>query len=128
MLKVKKSRIPRAGLGLFTTSRIRKGDLIVEYKGESLTWNDAKKRYGKKVNQAPYLYFVSKANCIDAARTEQELARYANDAAGKSRVRGLKNNSIYKNFRGKPFIVATRPIPRNTEILVDYGADYWREA
>ena len=31
MLKIKKSRIPRAGKGLFTTSPIRKGDVIVEY-------------------------------------------------------------------------------------------------
>ena len=59
MLIIKKSRIPNAGKGLFTTSVIRKGDLIVEYKGEKMSWAKCMKRYGKDINDARYLFFVS---------------------------------------------------------------------
>ncbi len=93
MLIVKKSRIPNAGKGLFTTSAIRKGDLIVEYKGENMSWDKCLKRYGKDINDARYLFFVSSKNCVDAQRTTKELARYANDAVGFNIKKGLFNRT-----------------------------------
>jgi SET domain-containing protein len=58
------------------------------------------------------------------------MARYANDAKGIGRVEGLKNNSQYeiKTRQGEKrvFIVATRTIKANDEVLVDYGKDYWK--
>lgn len=125
MLKIKKSRLPHAGKGLFTTSRIRKGDVIVEYKGEKMTWSGCVKRYGKNVNKAPYLFHVSNSNCVDAQRTTKELARYANDANGFSQKAGLKNNSEYDVIKGKPYIIATKEIAAGSEIFVDYAGDYW---
>jgi SET domain-containing protein len=125
MLKIKKSRIPKAGKGLFTTSQIRKGDLIVEYKGEKLTWAQCEKRYGKKIDQAKYLFYVSKNNCVDAEFTQEELARYANDAEGLVKKRGLSNNSEYCIVKGKPYIIATRKINKGEEIFVDYQREYW---
>ncbi len=125
MLIVKKSRIPNAGKGLFTTSVIRKGDLIVAYKGEKMTWAQCMKRYGKNISNARYLYYVSPKNCIDAQLTPNELARYANDAGGFSVKKGLKNNSEYTNIKGVPHIVATKKIGPGSEILVDYAGDYW---
>ena len=126
MLIVKKSRIPNAGKGLFTTSAIRKGDLIVEYKGEHMSWAKCMKRYGKDINDARYLFFVSSKNCIDAQRTPNELARYANDAGGFNVKKGLKNNAEYTNIKGVPYIIATTKISPGSEILVDYSGDYWK--
>jgi len=126
MLIVKKSKIPGAGKGLFTTSPIRKGDVIVEYKGEKMTWKQCLRRYGKHIDQAHYLYYVSHKNCIDAQYTPWALARYANDANGLVRVKGLKNNAEYDNIKKKPYIVATRDIPARSEIFVDYAGDYWK--
>jgi len=125
MLFVKKSKIPNAGKGLFTTSVIRKGDLVVEYKGEKMTWAQCMKRYGKDISKARYLYYVSPKNCIDAQLTKEELARYANDAGGFSIKKGLKNNSEYTNVKGVPYIIATKKIKPGSEILVDYSGDYW---
>ena len=51
--------------------------------------------------------------------------RYANDAAGPSRIQGLRNNSRYEVIKGKPYIVASRNIKPGEEILVGYGKDYW---
>jgi SET domain-containing protein len=126
MLIVKKSRIPNAGKGLFTTSPIRKGDLIVEYKGEKMSWAKCLSRYGDDINDARYLYFVSSKNCIDAQNTPKELARYANDAGGFNEKKGLSNNSEYTNIKGVPHIIATKNIAAGSEILVDYSGDYWK--
>jgi len=125
MLIVKKSRIANAGKGLFTTSPIRKGDIIVEYKGDNLTWEQCLKRYGENIHKACYLYYISPKNCIDSQYCLDELARYANDANGFQIVKGLKNNAEFANIKKKPFLKATRNIKANEEILCDYSGDYW---
>ena len=124
MLIVKKSRIPRGGKGLFTTSSIRKGDVIVEYQGEKISWEECEKRDKAHSNRAPYLFFVSKHNCLDAEYVMDALARYANDAEGYVRLKGLKNNAEYNIIKSKPYIVANRNINAGDEILVSYGKDY----
>ncbi|MCK6641148.1 MAG: SET domain-containing protein [Bacteroidia bacterium] len=124
MLVVKKSRIKGAGLGLFTTSPIRKGDVIVEYKGERMTWAQAMKRYNNDITAARYLFHISDKNTVDAQRTMDALARYANDANGPGKTR-LKNNAEYAVIKGKPYIIASEKIGAGAEILVDYSGDYW---
>jgi SET domain-containing protein len=53
------------------------------------------------------------------------LGRYANDAAGMGRVKGLRNNAHYKIAKGRAFILASRNIKAGSEILVAYGKAYW---
>lgn len=126
MLVIKKSRIKGAGKGLFTTSRIKKGDVIVEYKGIKSSWNTAMRRYGNDIKAARYLFHISDKNTIDAQPTLDALARYANDAEGPGdKSVHLKNNAEYQVIKGKPYIVATKNIGPGSEILVDYAGDYW---
>jgi SET domain-containing protein len=126
-LKVKKSKIPGAGKGLFTKKRIKKGEVIVEYKGEKLTWAQCLRRYKNGNKPMHYVFCVSPKNSIDAGPCPNELARYANDANPDLKINGLKNNSEYQIIRRKPYIVATKSIPPDSEILVDYGDDYWEK-
>ena len=42
-LIVKKSQLPNAGKGLFTTSKILKGSKVIEYKGEIIDWKEYEK-------------------------------------------------------------------------------------
>src|SRR4051794_33674389 len=107
-LKVKRSQLPDAGKGLFTTTAIKKNAKIIEYKGEIIDWKEYEKRV--KEDKDGYLFYISKKRCIDAFDTPEHLARYANDAAGIGRVKGLKNNSTYQIFGDKCFIVAERDI------------------
>ena len=58
--------------------------------------------------------------------TLQYKARYANDAAGITRVKGIRNNSDYVIFGDKCFIVARRDIKAGEEIFVDYTKPYWK--
>lgn len=122
-LIVKKSKLPKAGKGLFTTKPIKKDSKIIEYKGEIIQWKEYQERVDKC--QDGYLFFVSRKKCIDAFPTKQYKARYANDAEGLSRVKGLRNNSVYEVFGEKCYIVATRDIKPGEEIFVDYSKEYW---
>ena len=121
-LAVRKSRIPKAGLGLFTKTQISKGQTIVEYKGRLSLWRTV--RHLDSVN--PYLMRVTRTHAIDAAKTLKTLGRYANDAKGKSKQAGLVNNAEYVSVGKRCFIEATRNIPAGSEILVSYGKDYWK--
>ncbi len=122
-LKVKRSQLTGAGKGLYTTSAIKKKSKIIEYKGEIIDWKEYEKRV--KEDRDGYLFFINKKRCIDAFDTPEHLARYANDAAGLSRVKGLRNNACYEISGDQCFIVATRDIEAGEEILVSYTKEYW---
>lgn len=125
MLKVKPSRIEGAGRGLFTTSKIRKGDTIVEYLGEKLTWKQCLRKYKHNPHELVYVFSVTDENCIDAHSKTDGLAKFANDANGSFDVGRYANNCEYQIIKGRPYIVATKNINPNKEILVDYGDEYW---
>ena len=119
-LFVKDSTIPGAGKGLFTKLDIAKGTRVVEYKGRRTVWKEV-----KNDSENFYLYTINRNNVIDAGRTLSALARYANDAKGLTRVKGITNNAVYVNEGTRAFIETTKHIPAGAEILVDYTKPYW---
>jgi uncharacterized protein len=121
-LFVKKSTIPDSGNGLFTRQFIPKGTRIVEYKGRISTWNSVKDEDGKN----GYIFYVNRNHVIDAKPYKKALARYANDARGLVKIKGVTNNSDYVLDGKKAYIESKTDIPAGSEILVDYGKDYWK--
>jgi hypothetical protein len=113
----RRSLLPGAGKGLFTNIFIGKGAKIAEYKGKIIIWNEVKA--GDQ-----YIYYVKRDHVIDA-KISRAFARYANDAKGLHRVKGLTNNSQYVEEGKKVFIEAIKDIPAGSEILVAYGREYW---
>jgi hypothetical protein len=63
---------------------------------------------------------------IDGKPNKRAFARYANDARGLTRIKGLLNNADYVVDGLKAYIEAKKDIPAGGEILVDYGKDYWK--
>lgn len=120
-LVVKKSTLPGAGKGLFTKKFIPKGTRIVEYKGKISSWKEADHQNGGN----GYIYYVKRYHVIDALPHPRALARYANDARGMNRIKGISNNSDYVEDGLKVYIESTKDIPANSEILVGYGKEYW---
>jgi SET domain-containing protein len=120
-LVVKKSTIPGAGKGLFTKKPIPKGTRIVEYRGKISTWKDVNHDDGNN----GYIYYVNRNFVLDAHLDKTAIARYANDARGIGRVKGIVNNSQYVTEGNRVFIEAAKDIPANGEILVSYGPEYW---
>jgi len=121
-LVVKRSTIPAAGKGLFTRKFIAKGTRIVEYTGKVTTWKDVNHDDGRNV----YIYYLKRYHVIDARRHTKVLARYANDANGLVKIKGIRNNCVYVTDGLRVFIEAAKDIPPGTEILVDYGKEYWQ--
>jgi hypothetical protein len=121
-LKVKKSTLPNAGKGLFTTVDIPKGKRIVEYKGTRTVWSEVEDDDGKN----GYIFYINSKNVIDALPHKDALGRYANDARGITRVDGIRNNAQYIIEKGRCYIDAMKNIEAGEEILVSYSADYWR--
>ena len=121
-LYIKKSGIPNAGKGLFTKKPIAKGTRIIEYTGKRTTWKDVKDEDGKN----GYIFYINRNNVIDALATKNAYARYANDARGLVRIKGVLNNADYVVDGLKAYIESKKDIPAGGEILVDYGKDYWK--
>lgn len=122
-LVVKRSTIPNAGKGLFTKKFISKGSRIVQYRGKVSTWKEVNIDEGRN----GYIYYVNRNYVIDAMRHPQHLARYANDAQGITRVKGISNNCCYVTDTSTMcvYIEAVKDIPAGGEILVQYGKEYW---
>lgn len=120
-LVVKKSQLPQAGMGLYTKEFIPKGTKIVEYKGKITTWKEVEHDEGKN----GYIYYVKRNHVIDAGNRKSAMARYANDARGLSRVKGITNNAEYVEDGVKVYIQSAKDIPAGSEILVEYGKEYW---
>jgi uncharacterized protein len=121
-LYIKKSTLPNAGKGLFTKKPIPKGTRIVEYVGRRSTWKDVKDEDGKN----GYIFYINRNHVIDAQKNLKALARYANDARGLVRIKGLLNNADYVVDGLKAYIESKKDIAAGAEILVDYGKDYWK--
>ena len=119
-LVVKASTLPGSGKGLFTKKFIPRGTRIVEYKGRMTTWNEVK-------NDADngYIYTIDNQHVIDAKNSVKTFGRYANDARGLVKIKGVSNNSTYVNDGNKVFIESIKDIPAGGEILVNYGKEYW---
>lgn len=120
-VEVKASVLPGAGKGLFAKELIKKGTRIVEYKGKITTWKEVDDNDGNN----GYIYYVKRNHVIDASRHTGALARYANDARGLKRVKGINNNAEYTEEGLKVYIESVKDIPAGAEILVEYGKEYW---
>jgi len=117
-LRVKESTIPNGGLGLFTEKHLTRGNDVAEYTGEKVVNPDSQwlSNYAVQIKKNPPTY-------IDAKKTNTAVGRFANNAP-----RGEQNNSqfVYDARGRKLHIRATKPIPKNSEITVAYGRDFWK--
>ncbi len=120
-LVVKTSTIPASGMGLFTRKFIPKNTRIIEYKGKMVTWKEVDHREGSN----GYIYYIDRKHVVDAYTYKKALGRFANDAMGISRIKGIRNNSEYVTDGLKVFIESARDIAAGEEILVPYGKEYW---
>lgn len=121
-LFLKKSKLPNAGKGLFTNVDISKGARITEYKGRLQAWKELKDEDGYNA----YIFKLSPRLAINGLRYLKTFGRYANDARGPARVKGLRNNSDYIVEGNKCYLEAIRNIKKGEEIFVEYGGNFWK--
>jgi len=121
-LAIKRSRIPGAGKGLFTTVEIPKGGWVTEYKGRLQPWKEVKDEDGYN----GYIFKLNNSWAINGLHYRSCFGRYANDARGINRAPGCRNNSEFITKGRRCFIATTRKLKAGEEVFVDYGQAYWR--
>ncbi|XP_059910826.1 lysine methyltransferase 5Ab isoform X1 [Gadus macrocephalus] len=111
------------GRGVFATRGFIKGEFVVEYNGDLLDIERAKKReaeYTLDPATGCYMYYFqyhSKTYCVDATRETTRLGRLINHSkAGNCQTR-------LHDIDGKPhlILVAARDVDAEEELLYDYG-------
>ena len=124
-LYLKKSAIPGAGTGLFTSKSIPAKTKIANYTGT------VKSQAENDVKPSGYALGIPHGKVLDAASTQSGLARYANDCrASNKRAKQCKgsNSKFSTSTRGgvtRVWLTSTKLIRANTEIFVSYGKAYW---
>lgn len=120
-LRIMKSEIPDAGMGVFTTKVIPKGATVCQYTGDEVVEKDPDyaNPYALQIKKKPPTFIVADET------NEPGEGRWVNDGRGV-----LPNNAklVYNKKSEMASVKALRKIEVGEEILVDYGEEYpWRE-
>lgn len=108
-LQVKRSS---AGLGLFATRPIKKGERIIEYFGREISKEE------EFTSRSKYLFEISSRKTIDGTE-RRNFARYINHSC--------KPNCEPNIVKGRVFIDAIKNIKPGEELNYDYGEEYFDE-
>jgi hypothetical protein len=124
-LRIKKSSLKNAGLGLWaidkskknTQNIFKKDDVIIAYVGEKTTPEILTKRYKEKTA----IYALCESNvCVDSACV-RGAASYINHSSSPQKI------NVYFDIdesTNQFIIVAKKNIKNNTELFVSYGREY----
>jgi uncharacterized protein len=111
---VRKSKIQ--GRGGFATRDIKKGERIIEYVGERMSWKEADAKYDdeKQRRHHTFLFAVTTRTVIDAAVGGND-SRFINHSCD--------GNCEPIDEKGRIYIEAKRPIAKGQELTYDYAYD-----
>ena len=111
-IQVRKSGVH--GKGVFSIAPIRKGELLIEYKGEVISWKEALRRHPHDPEDPDHTFYfhIDDKNVIDA-KFGGNAARWINHAC--------RPNCEADEIDGRIFIKALRAIKPDTELFYDYG-------
>jgi uncharacterized protein len=111
-IQVKKSGIH--GKGVFALQPIAKGETVIEYKGEVITWKEALRRHPHDPTDPNHTFYfhVDEKNVIDA-KYGGNAARWINHACAP--------NCEADEVDGRIFIKALRNLKPGEELFYDYG-------
>ncbi len=112
-LRVKPSHIPRAGMGLYTTTARKKGTPIALYTGIV-----AAKPEGL------YSVALPKGKFMNSTSSQNAVGRYANTCRSKNKPACKRNNSKFAINKDKVSLKATKNIQAGNEVYVSYGPGY----
>jgi len=102
------------GRGVFATEKIRKGTVIIEYKGQRTSWDEAMNRPDSDPDDSAhtFLFELDNGRVIDA-RMRGNAARWINHSCDP-------NCRTFEDEEGRIFIEAKRKIRPGEELCYDY--------
>jgi SET domain-containing protein len=106
------------GRGVFAARTIRKGTVIIEYRGARTTWEVANQRPDSDPDnpQHTFIFETSDGGVIDAGR-RGNAARWINHSCAP-------NCRSYEDDDGRVYIEARRTIPEGDELTYDYRLSF----
>lgn len=114
---------PDKGRGIITTKAFKRGEFVIEYYGELISYEEAKRReeiYTDKENIGCYMYyfrFRNKQYCVDATKETDRLGRLINH----SKKGNLKTRTFLIEESPHLVLFASRDIEPGEELSYDYG-------
>ena len=111
---VKNSRVH--GRGVYAARKLKKGERVVEYRGERISWKEADRRPSSDPDDPHHTFFFSLSDAktvIDAA-VGGNIARWINHSCAP-------NCESDETEDGRVFIEAVRDIRAGEELNYDYG-------
>lgn len=122
-LKIKKSKIPQAGKGVFTKVDFKKGQRICEMLGEIVKVKEYNKRLKDFSTKEGYAVEITSRRYLDTWNHEC-FGKYINDAYKSS----FKNNTVLCIDENEIiYIEALCKIKKGEELFLSYGKDYWNK-
>jgi SET domain-containing protein len=111
-IQVRKSGVH--GKGVFSVAPLKKGEVLIEYKGEIISWKEALRRHPHDPKDPDHTFYfhIDDKNVIDA-KFGGNAARWINHACTP--------NCEADEIDGRIFIKALRAIKPGTELFYDYG-------
>ncbi|MFL6800135.1 MAG: SET domain-containing protein [Xanthobacteraceae bacterium] len=103
----------RTGLGLFATTLIAPGTVIIAYRGRRISHAEAERRDARGNR---YVFEINHRWSIDGS-SRSNIARYANHSC--------RPNAEADLVRGKLVLRALKRIKPDDEITFDYGPEYF---
>jgi SET domain-containing protein len=102
------------GKGVFALKPLRKGEVVIEYTGELITWREALRRHphNPKDPHHTFYFHIDDQRVIDA-KYGGNAARWINHAC--------RPNCEADEQEGRIFIKALRKIAAGDELFYDYG-------
>ena len=102
------------GKGVFALAPLARGDRVIEYKGEVISWQEALRRHPHDPKDPDHTFYfhVDELHVIDA-KVGGNAARWINHAC--------QPNCEADEVDGRIFIKALRPIKPGEELFYDYG-------
>ncbi|CAH0388815.1 unnamed protein product [Bemisia tabaci] len=111
------------GRGVVTTRKFSRGEFVVEYAGELISHDEARRReqfYAQDENTGSYMYYFVHSNkhyCIDATEETDRLGRLINH----SRNGNLYPKIILIDKQPRLVLLANQDIAAGEEVTYDYG-------
>ena len=102
------------GKGVFALLPLKKGEVVIEYKGEVIDWPEALRRHPHDPSDPDHTFYfhIDESNVIDA-KHGGNAARWINHAC--------QPNCEADEIDGRIFIKALRTIKPGEELFYDYG-------
>ena len=112
--RIEKRKSGVHGSGVFALVPFKKGERVVEYKGEVITWKEALRRHPHDPKDPDHTFYfhVDDKHVIDG-KYNGNIAKWINHACTP--------NCEAEEIDGRIFIMALRAIKPEAELFFDYG-------